>query len=410
MPHRLLMLAALICALPAAEPIVTVLPATGLPAAVPPGWWFRVDFHFDAAGPLERQVGARVELVDEAGKTVDVSDHPPEIAGTAPAFIGAVRDSRILKVGEKVPDGTYRVALSLRSRQLGQPLTPGAGVEALEGNRYVVGRLTVDRAAPRPKADSEGPRTLDLSGYELAFDEGFDGALDVSAWGPGTRWSAHTPWKGDFGDALFADPVLGFPFTVKDGILGITAHKGRDGRWSAGLLSSLDPKGQGFAQMYGYFEMRAKLPKEPGVWPGFWLIEANDRTDPHAIDDGSIEIDILEYYGAVPDGYSCTVHTWKPAPHRSTWNKISTLPGQVADGFHTYGALVTPETITMYMDGAAVWTTATPPEHKKPLGVLVDLALQKPLDRVPDPSLMEVDYVRAYRPRAGATQAETRKP
>ena len=35
---------------------------------------------------------------------------------------------------------------------------------------------------------------LDLSAYTLTFNEEFD-RLDVSAWGPGTRWIAHTPCR-----------------------------------------------------------------------------------------------------------------------------------------------------------------------------------------------------------------------
>ena len=100
---------------------------------------------------------------------------------------------------------------------------------------------------------------LDLSGYRMTFNEDFHN-LDVSAWGPGTRWIAHTPWNGDFGDARFADPVPGFPFTVNDGRLRIEARRGEDGKWSAGLLASTDPSGAGFSQQYGYFEMRAKFP------------------------------------------------------------------------------------------------------------------------------------------------------
>ncbi|MCJ2056312.1 hypothetical protein MKL09_07090, partial [Methylobacterium sp. J-048] len=45
------------------------------------------------------------------------------------------------------------------------------------------------------------------------------------------RWSAHTPWNGDFGDAqfidpidIFADPEKNAPFIVKDGILKIRAR------------------------------------------------------------------------------------------------------------------------------------------------------------------------------------------
>ena len=95
-----------------------------------------------------------------------------------------------------------------------------------------------------------------------------------------------------------------FPFVVEDGILSIEARKGSDGKWRSGLLSSNDPDGRGFAQRYGYFEMRAKLPTGPGVWPAFWLI--GDR-DPST----RVEIDVLEYYGIKPDRFFSTVHVWR---------------------------------------------------------------------------------------------------
>src|ERR1700730_935706 len=47
------------------------------------------------------------------------------------------------------------------------------------------------------------------------------------------RWIAHTPWNGDFGDTRFADPHPNGPFSMKDGILSITASKDRDGRWTS---------------------------------------------------------------------------------------------------------------------------------------------------------------------------------
>ncbi|WP_204271793.1 hypothetical protein, partial [Escherichia coli] len=56
------------------------------------------------------------------------------------------------------------------------------------------------------QADSAEP--LDLTGYTLTFAEEFD-SLSVSPWGPGSRWIAHTPWNGDFGDARFVDPRPG---------------------------------------------------------------------------------------------------------------------------------------------------------------------------------------------------------
>ena len=59
------------------------------------------------------------------------------------------------------------------------------------------------------------------------------------------RWTAHTPWSGDFGDARFADPGPGGPFKVKDGVLSITASKDREGRWTSGLIAAADASGAG---------------------------------------------------------------------------------------------------------------------------------------------------------------------
>lgn len=49
-------------------------------------------------------------------------------------------------------------------------------------------------------------------------------SISSSRIGP-ARWTAHTPWGGDFGDASFMDPGPGGPFKMKDGILSITASK-----------------------------------------------------------------------------------------------------------------------------------------------------------------------------------------
>jgi hypothetical protein len=54
------------------------------------------------------------------------------------------------------------------------------------------------------------PNAIDLSNYHITFNEDFS-SFSISPWGPNTRWIAHTPWNGDFGDAQFADPVAGFP-------------------------------------------------------------------------------------------------------------------------------------------------------------------------------------------------------
>ncbi len=245
------------------------------------------------------------------------------------------------------------------------------------------------------------PRVLDLSGLDLVFDERFT-ALSVSANGPGTTWTAHTPWHGDFGDATFADPQPGFPFSVVDGVLRIEMRKGADGRWQSGLLATLDPKGNGFALQYGYFEMRAKLPAGPGVWPAFWLDSMVPKTSP----DPSVEIDVVEHYGKFPGAFNSTVALWpkpgQPQPP-SQMRTIPVPPGWLSRNFHDYGVLVGPEWIVFYFDRVETWRVPTPPEHRHPLMLLVDLGLGSgwPIDQTPNPSFMYVEYIRAYAPKPG---------
>jgi len=298
----------------------------------------------------------------------------------------------------EVKGGQYRIIVGLYNKSSRAKLTTAKGVSLFGGNSYQVGILTIDSNAPWPPADTQQAPSLDLSDFHLTFSEEFDGPLDASAWGPGTRWIAHTPWAGDFGDARFADPRSDFPFTVKDGILRIEARKNENGKWFSGLLASNDPLGNGFSQQYGYFEMRAKLPPGPGVWPAFWLCSSYNRKDKTAGRDGSVEIDVLEYYGRTPCSFTATVHIWRPKPHRSEGTTITTKSYEVSSGFHSYGCMIDPQQITMYFDGIEVWWSKTPPEHNKPLMVLLNLALGPgwPIDKTPNPSVMEVDYVRVY--------------
>jgi beta-glucanase (GH16 family) len=240
---------------------------------------------------------------------------------------------------------------------------------------------------------SEGPRTLDLARYKLTFEDKFE-HLDVSAWGPGTRWIAHTPWNGDFGDAAFANPTKDFPFSRVDGALKIEASKGADGKWRSGLLSSTDGAGAGFSQQYGYFEIKAKLPPGPGLWPGFWLIG-------NKAPGGSAEVDVLEYLGHDPAKYEATVHVWpRNGKGRNYEAKfaIPVAPDSLVDDFHTYGVSVDPAEIVFYLDRREVARTPTPPEHRQKLFMLVSLAMGSgyPIDKTPNPSAMLVDYVRAY--------------
>src|SRR5882762_775782 len=146
------------------------------------------------------------------------------------------------------------------------------------------------------------------------------------------RWTAHTPWSGDFGDARFADPGPSGPFNLKDGILSITASKDREGRWSSGLIAAADATGAGTGTRYGYFEARMKMPPGPGTWPAFWLAALK----PVAGSDGNVEIDVVEYYGQFTDSYRSVVHVWftDPVRKRGKDEKIDVSNNSLVEDYH----------------------------------------------------------------------------
>ena len=257
-----------------------------------------------------------------------------------------------------------------------------------------------------PDRSSAEERRLPLCRYDRVFSEDFD-RLSVSPWNAETaRWIAHTPWNGDFGDARFIDPRDDGPFFVKDGILTIEARKHEGDKWTSGLLASADPTTAGFAQQYGYFEARMKLPAGPGIWPAFWLAAnagPKDKTP-------AVEIDVVEHYGKFPGGFTSTVHVWgkqEPRTHREQ-HAITNVPsGSLSAEFHTYGAEVSKDWIVFYLDRLEVSRIATPPEHDKPLLLLVNLALGSgwPIDQTPNPSRLLVDYIHTYSPDPGKADA-----
>ncbi len=90
--------------------------------------------------------------------------------------------------------------------------------------------------------------------------------------------------------------------------------------------------------------------------------------------------------------------------------------GDTSTGFHDYGVLWTPQTITFYFDGRELFSTPTPLDMNSPMYMIMDLALggswsEAPSARTPAWALanMKVDYVRAYSltPTATPRQAPT---
>ena len=372
-----------------------LLAAVVNPPSCRPGFGAPIAYRWDAE-PMGRDFEAFVHFVDSSGKMRFQSDHVP----SAPTAIwsGRIEYTHKVLVPIDIPDGEYRILLGLYDRRAAardwdRPvLETGDGVAPDQGrgedNCYQIGILKVDSTAPLPKIPAP---TLKLDDYAMTFSDEFND-LSVSATVPGGRWFTGT--KENFGDARFVEQKDGFPFTVDKGILRIEAAK-KNGVWCAGILASADPQGQGFSQMYGYFEMRAKFPKSHGMWPAFWLLGQPSLTDKTL---SNIEIDVVEHYGVLPNAVQTAMHVWHPdGKHWAEGNEFFDAPG-LTDDFHTYGVMVDEANVTWYFDGIEIGKQKTPEEGKVPLYLLVNLAMGGgwPIDRAVSPSYMYVDYVRAY--------------
>ena len=259
----------------------------------------------------------------------------------------------------------------------------------------VIPVLAMFAACGSPEAAPAGADAAACALTPVLIEDFNDLSIDVNRLGP-ARWTAHTPWHGDFGDARFTDPRADGPFSIKDGMLAIKAWKDPSGLWRSGLIAAADDTGANEGTRYGYFETRMKFPPGPGAWPAFWLAAAKAAHQK----DANVEIDAIEYYGKFTDSYHAHVHIWYADRAKSRGGaKLLDVPaGSLVDDFHTYGVDISPQAIVFFRDGKQVWSQPTPPELDGPLYPLVNLALGSgfPIDQTPDPSVLLVDYVHVY--------------
>jgi len=204
-------------------------------------------------------------------------------------------------------------------------------------------------------------------------------------------------WRGTDGKMT---PIN--PFSIKSGILNITETKLTAAQsaenwglqYSSGLLTTKST----FSQLYGYFEVNAKMPAGQGMWPAFWLLPANGTWPP--------ELDVFEQLGKDPETVYMTAHT----SANGTFNQSLQSAVHVTDvtqNYHTYGVLWTATDIVWYLDGAVVAKTATPDDMHSPMYMLLNLAVGGGWGGgtvgTPDTATMQIDYVHAYSINADTT-------
>jgi beta-glucanase (GH16 family) len=191
------------------------------------------------------------------------------------------------------------------------------------------------------------------------------------------------------------------PFTSKLGRLIISAKPATAGSnpynlpYRSGLITTF----ASFQQLYGRFEMRAKLPAGQGLWPAFRMLPANNVY--------SAELDIFEVLGNSPTTLYATTH----GQTGSNWvvNCQQVTVPDTASGYHIYGVDWRPKTTIFYVDNKVIATSATPASMNTPMYLLINRAVGGPgsWPGAPNaatvfPAKMVIDWVRAY--QTGATR------
>jgi beta-glucanase (GH16 family) len=201
--------------------------------------------------------------------------------------------------------------------------------------------------------------------------------------------------------------------SVSNGILTDKAWLDAANKWHSGNLSSIDPTGAGFSQLYGYFEIRAQMPNSgTGAWPAFWLTGKDSISNKTEKNE---EVDIFEWYGTshnnTPGLVQQASHNWNPDGTSSPgglYSPQTKMPdgSQPWAGYHIYGCQIDPVHITWYIDGVATNQVATPTSYMtSPFYIMVDYALGGgwPLTGMVNGSSLNVDWVRVYALPTAAT-------
>ena len=257
-------------------------------------------------------------------------------------------------------------------------------------------------------------REIDLGQYKRTFNDDFK-TMDIvkDDRDPGSDAAWFSPGHGAFKSTspLRKDG----PFKLVEDGLRIRVEKVGT-RWLGACMTTVNTKGQGFAQQYGYFEMTAQFdytPPADGLWGAFWLKSQGDY-----FNNGTTtrtEIDINEFYGDA--AYHATVHLWPaahPAPDATITRHLfcsgfkyklgagvfETLKvGGVVKGFHSYGGEITPQWVIMYFDRKELGRFPTMAEWKTPLYMLVSSDIRKiKAEKAALPMDLVVKNVSAYLP------------
>ena len=223
-------------------------------------------------------------------------------------------------------------------------------------------------------------------GYELVWQDEFNGTgLDS------TKWEVRGVGPRALG---FVSPEA---VKVEDGFLKLSAFK-KDGRILLGAVGTQNR----FMTRYGFYECRAELQKQAGVWGAFW-IQSPDISKGEDPEVYGAEIDIMECFRKLgSDIVSHNVH-WAYGPHQQSTHGMQSYLKGVGEGFHTFGLEWTPEKYVFFVDGYKYYEVTRGISHI-PEYLILSMELPsdpKDIQNTVFPDVFSVDYVRVYQKKGG---------
>ncbi|MES2460978.1 MAG: glycoside hydrolase family 16 protein [Armatimonadota bacterium] len=270
---------------------------------------------------------------------------------------------------------------------------------------------------PAPKLpDWLGKRPPVSGDWIKTLDDEFNGtSLDPTIWSiyGENYWDKQSHWSKE--NVLIGGGSVKLRYTKKTGPNNDDPRQ-KTSNYASGYLHTYDR----WAQRYGYFEARMRLPRAPGLWPAFWMMpDRGSRSDPQwkrqDTANGGMEFDIMEHltrWG--PNRYNIAMHyDGYGKEHKSPGtDKIYLQPDK--DGFITCGLLWTPGSAIYYYNGQEVLRWEDTRISGVPGILMFTLPMggwdNSPLEDANLPDDFEIDYVRVWQRKDLASPEDGKKP
>jgi beta-glucanase (GH16 family) len=167
----------------------------------------------------------------------------------------------------------------------------------------------------------------------------------------------------------------------------------RDFAYTAGMLHS----NQTF--MYGYFEIKFRMPLKPGYWPAFWLYGCSPNE----------EIDMMELKTEFPNRLHIGRFSQNPkenltrkGPFKRAWGEWVKINGNLGAGYHIVSGEWTKDHLKYYLNGELI--AYSPISMNCPKYLVANIAVPSnngPFKPGPPDSIMhsggfEIDYIRVW--------------